>query len=131
MVYTHRYYVHPADAGFVVGRKGQTIQRIARSTGSHIQLYPAPTNAHIIKNPNLRPYPFFWIQSMSPYMISNIVSMIAGIAKESENRRYGIFHQGAKTRPRERLNVIQNADDPLIVEFSSDEESDDDEEEAA
>ena len=129
MSITHRYYVHPDDVGFVVGRQGRTIKSIETRTGSRIQLCNKPTPEQMEKNSNLRPYPFFFIQTHAPFMVSVITDMIERIAKESENRRNGVFHEGAKTRPPPSgIRCLRGAENtPFIVEFSDSEYSEDSE----
>ena len=125
MTFTHRFYVHPSDVGFIVGKGGKTIQRIERNTASRIFLCDKPTPVQIRKNPELRPYQFFFIQTSASYMIRIICDMIGKIAKESENRRNGIFHPTAKTKPRPSgIKSLRGADEPLILEFTDDEDSD-------
>ena len=62
-------------------------------------------------------------------MIDFAINMLIQIAKESENRRFGIFHHGATTKPRCKLkNSIVDNKTPFIIEYELS-ESDDDEDE--
>ena len=127
MTFTHRFYVHPSDVGFIVGKGGKTIQRIERNTASRIFLCDKPTPTQIKNNKELRPFQFFFIQTSTPYMIRIISDMLSKIAKESENRRKGIFHHAAKTKPRPSgIQCLRGADEPLIVELTDGEDSDSD-----
>jgi hypothetical protein len=126
-MFWHRFHVHPDDVGFIVGSKGKTINKLKHITRAHIQLYDAPTDTQIKNNPALRPYPFFYIQAHTPYAIDLTINMLIQIAKESENRRFGIFHHGATTKPRDKdKNSIVDSEKPFIIEFELDSDDDDD-----
>lgn len=128
-MFWHRFHAHPDDVGFIVGSKGKTINKLKHITRAHIQLYDAPTDTQIKNNPALRPYPFFYIQAHTPYVIDLTINMLIQIAKESENRRFGIFHHAATTKPSYKSeNSIVNNKKPLILEFELS-ESDNDEDE--
>lgn len=122
MIYTNRYHVHPSDVGFVVGRGGATIQRVERNTSSRIFLCPKPTEQQIRKNPSLRPFPFFFIQTSEKHMVPIIMEIIQRIAVESKNRRNGTFHHSATTRPKSnKIRCLRGADEPLVVYFTESE----------
>ena len=89
MAHIRYFKIYKKDAGFVIGSKGSTINKIKQTTGAHVQIeYPKDE------------LPRFRIESNSIDQVNHAWHIVESIAIESYNRRNGVFHHSCPAEKR-------------------------------
>lgn len=86
----------PEDIGFVIGTGGVTINNIKKTANAQVQIYK-PIKLGGTTNET---HPYFLIQAKTQESIDIAFQMIEKIAKESYNRRHGVFHHSCPPEKR-------------------------------
>jgi hypothetical protein len=116
---TKKFYMKPKDIGFVIGKDGATINSIKTESKGHVQIYK-PISMGGTTNEK---HPYFLIKANTQDSIDTAYKMIGKIARESYNRRHGIFHHSCPPakrfvpKPKPLPPTIQYIDQKLDLKY--------------